>query len=28
RVQEIAQMLSGSKITDAAVQNAKVMLGK
>ncbi|MFV0470082.1 MAG: DNA repair protein RecN [Dysgonomonas sp.] len=28
RVKELAQMLSGSQITDAAIQNAKVMLGK
>lgn len=27
RIQEIAQMLSGSKITDAAIENAKEMLG-
>jgi DNA repair protein RecN (Recombination protein N) len=27
RVQEIAQMLSGSDITDAAISNAKVLLG-
>lgn len=27
RIREIAQMLSGSQITDAAIQNAKVMLG-
>lgn len=27
RVKELAQMLSGSEITDAAIQNAKVMLG-
>jgi DNA repair protein RecN (Recombination protein N) len=26
RVQEIAQMLSGSDITDAAISNAKVLL--
>lgn len=28
RVKELAQMLSGSHITDAAIQNAKEMLGK
>jgi DNA repair protein RecN (Recombination protein N) len=28
RVTEIAQMLSGSTVTDAAVQNAKILLGK
>jgi DNA repair protein RecN len=28
RISELAQMLSGSEITEAAVQNAKVMLGK
>lgn len=28
RVSELAQMLSGSQITDAAIENAKVMLGK
>lgn len=27
RIREIAQMLSGSQITEAAIQNAKVMLG-
>lgn len=27
RIRELAQMLSGSKVTDAAVQNARVMLG-
>ena len=27
RLEEIARMLSGSELTDAAVQNAKVMLG-
>lgn len=26
RIQELAQMLSGSKVTDAAIENAKVML--
>lgn len=28
RIKELAQMLSGSHITDAAIENAKVMLGK
>lgn len=28
RISELAQMLSGSEITEAAIQNAKVMLGK
>jgi len=28
RIREIAQMLSGAHITDAAIENAKVMLGK
>jgi len=28
RIRELAQMLSGSQITDAAIQNAKEMLGK
>lgn len=28
RIKELAQMLSGAEITDAAIQNAKVMLGK
>ncbi len=28
RIKELAQMLSGSQITEAAIQNAKVMLGK
>lgn len=28
RISELAQMLSGAKITDAAIENAKVMLGK
>lgn len=28
RIRELAQMLSGSQITDAAIENAKVMLGK
>ena len=26
RIKEIAQMLSGSKVTDAAIQNAKQLL--
>lgn len=28
RIRELAQMLSGAQITDAAIENAKVMLGK
>lgn len=28
RIKELAQMLSGSQVTEAAIQNAKVMLGK
>ncbi|NDW09904.1 DNA repair protein RecN [Dysgonomonas sp. 520] len=28
RIRELAQMLSGSQITEAAIENAKVMLGK
>lgn len=28
RIKELAQMLSGSQITEAAIENAKVMLGK
>jgi DNA repair protein RecN (Recombination protein N) len=26
RIQEVAQMLSGSAVTDAAIQNAKALL--